>query len=160
MASWVPFCPKCWSNFIQRCWMQHFRSVCTSCWTALGFAGSCLDVQIKHSTSSDISFVQVCDGLNVEWANSQLNSPLFHENPASHTFLIRDFPEYRFFFFSKKVQLLPKRINVRCRLAISIYILPFRLYFTFLVNNQLWIHSSSTQGPIQRSRMMRSSATA
>ena len=86
----------------------------------------------------------MCDGLNVEWANSQLNSPLFHENPASHTFFIRDFPESRF-FFSKKVQLLPKRINVRFRLARSIYVLPLHLCFTFLVNNQLRIHSFYTR---------------
>ena len=35
-------------------------------------ARSGLNVQTYHLTSSDISFVQVCDGLNVEWANAQL----------------------------------------------------------------------------------------
>ena len=133
----------------------------------LNGAGCCWilfeDSNLAFNIVRHFFFVQVCDGLNVEWANAQLNSPLFHENPASHTFFIRDFPESRFFFENtqvKKVQLLPKRINVRCRLALSIYILPLHLYFTFLVNNQLRIHSSSTQGPIQRSRMIRSSGTA
>ena len=36
-------------------------------------ARSGLNVQTQHETSSDISFVQVCDDLNVEWANAQLN---------------------------------------------------------------------------------------
>ena len=53
----------------------------------------------------------MCDGLNVEWANAQLNSPLFHENPASHTFFIRDFSEPHHFFWkytSKKSPIAAK----------------------------------------------------
>ena len=48
-------------------------------------------------------------------------------------------------FFFEKVQLLPKRINVRCRWALSIYVLPLHLCFTFLVNNRLRIHSFYTR---------------
>ena len=56
-------------------------------------ARSALNVQTQHETSSDISFVQVCDGLNVEWAVEGIL--------ISHPALFSSLSRIPFFFFLK-----------------------------------------------------------
>ena len=97
---------------------------------------------------SDNSFVQVCDGLNVECANSQLNSfciihglevggmggkgvlvshCLSFSTKISHPALFHRVPES--FFFSKIHELKKSDCckSVRCRLTLSIYVLNYTL---------------------------------
>ena len=85
-------------------------------------ARSALNVQTQHETSSDISFVQVCDGLNVEWANAQLNFVcIIHGLERGRGGVVEGI------LISHPALFSSQRISVRYRLALSIDVLNYTL---------------------------------